>query len=416
AVAEQARAQLLRSHGRPADSVVMSERHDRSMHLFEQAATVGRPQPDLRSQLDNWLTHPFWGYVFLLLVLGGLFWLVFGVGSALETLLLAELEFLFAGVGAVFTQGTLAFAVVRSLWDGFAGGAGIVLPYLVPFLIALALLEDVGYLPRVAYLMDGLLHRIGLHGTSTLPLILGYGCSVPACLATRTLPSRRDRFLVSVLATQIPCSARSTVIFALVAFYLGPWWALAVYGFNLLIVIVSGRFLSRLWPEVSPGMILEVPRYQWPTPSVVVKKVWLRLREFIVVSWPLLIGGSVLLGLAEHWQLDAYVNAAFSPLTSLLGLPAVVGTTLIFGVLRKELSMLMLVQALGTTDILSVMTTTQIVVFTLFIIFYIPCLATIAALVKEIGRKLAALAVVYSLAVATLIGLLARFILEAFAH
>jgi ferrous iron transport protein B len=199
-----------------------------------------------------------------------------------------------------------------------------------------------------------------------------------------------------------------------VAFYLGPWWALGVFVFNAAIVILSGRFLSRLWPEVSPGMILEVPRYQWPTLPVVLKKVWLRLREFIVVSWPLLISGSVLLGLAEHWQLDRHVNAAFSLLTAtLLGLPVVVGTTLIFGILRKELSMLMLVQALGTTDILSVMTTTQIVVFTLFIIFYIPCLATIAALVKEIGRRLAALAMLYSLAVATLIGLLARLVLEA---
>ncbi len=335
------------------------------------------------------------------------------MGSALEIWLLARLESAFTQLSTGLVQGTLTYAVVRSLWDGFAGGAGIVLPYLVPFLVALALLEDVGYLPRVAYLTDGLLHRIGLHGTSTLPLILGYGCSVPACLATRVLPSRRDRFLVSVLATQIPCSARSTVIFALVAFYLGPWWALSIYAFNLVIVIASGRLLSWLWPEVSPGMILEVPRYQWPTPSVVVKKVWLRLREFMVVSWPLLIGGSVLLGLAEYWQLDRFVNAALSPLTGLLGLPAVVGTTLIFGILRKELSMLMLVQALGTTDILSVMTVPQILVFTLFILFYIPCLATITALVKEIGRKLAALAVLYSLGVATVIGVAVRFLLQA---
>jgi ferrous iron transport protein B len=96
--------------------------------------------------------------------------------------------------------------------DGVQGGAGIVLPYLVPFLFGLAFLEDVGYLPRVAYLMDGLLHRVGLHGPSMLPIILGYGCSVPARMATRILPSRRDRFLASVLATLVPCSARSTVI------------------------------------------------------------------------------------------------------------------------------------------------------------------------------------------------------------
>jgi ferrous iron transport protein B len=91
-----------------------------------------------------------------------------------------------------------------SLWDGFVGGAAIVLPYLVPFLFGLALLEDVGYLPRVAYFLDGFFHRIGLHGTSIVPILLGYGCSVPACLATRVLPSRRDRFLAGVLATLVP--------------------------------------------------------------------------------------------------------------------------------------------------------------------------------------------------------------------
>jgi ferrous iron transport protein B len=160
-------------------------------------------------------------------------------------------------------------------------------------------------------------------------------------------------------------------------------------------------------------MIMEVPRYQWPAPKVIVRKVWLRLREFIVMSWPLLIGGSLVLGLAEHWQWDRYVNLALSPLTVLLGLPLAVGTTLIFGVLRKELSMLMLVQALGTTEIATVMTTVQILVFTLFIIFYIPCVATLATLAKEVGKRLTALAMVYSFALATVIAVAARFLLGA---
>ncbi len=203
------------------------------------------------------------------------------------------------------------------------------------------------------------------------------------------------------------------VILALVAFYLGPGWALAAYGFNLLVVALSGRLLTRLWPEVSPGMILEVPRYQWPSPSVVLRKVWMRLREFVKLSWPLLIGGSVLLGLAEHWEWTRLINAALSPLTLALGLPVAVGTTLIFGVLRKELSMVMLVQALGTTEISAVMSTVQLLVFTLFITFYIPCVSTLAVLVKEIGKKLTLAAAAYSILLATLIGLAARFLLGA---
>jgi ferrous iron transport protein B len=410
AAAEELRAELRTSHGRPADSVVMSERHDRAMHLFEQTAKVGHPQKDARQAVDDLLTHPVWGYAFLVTLFVAFFWVVFRVGGGIERTMLGALDNLFAMLTAGVNRETLSYVVARSLWDGFAGGAGIVLPYLVPVLVGLALLEDVGYLPRVAYLLDGLLHRMGLHGTSVVPIMLGYGCSVPACLATRILPCPRDRFLATVLATLVPCSARSTVIFAMVAFYLGPWWALGVYAFNAVVVFASGWLLARIWPEVSAGMILEVPRYQWPSASVIARKVWLRLREFVVVSWPLLVAGSLVLGLAEYLSWDRYVNAALSPLTALLGLPAAVGTTLIFGVLRKELSMVMLVQALGTTQITTVMTASQILVYTIFVTFYIPCLATLVAMTKEIGARLTLKSAAYTLVLATVLSVAARIV------
>ena len=411
--AQRLRQELARTHGRPADSVIMSERHDRAMDLCEQCASVGHPHADWRASLDNLLTHPLWGYVCLVLLLVGFFWGVFGLGQWAEKGLLAGLAAIFQPASARLGQPGLVSVLVTSVWQGFSGGAAIVLPYLLPFLFGLALLEDVGYLPRVAYLLDGLLHRIGLHGTSVVPLMLGYGCSVPACLATRILPSRRDRFLASVLATLVPCSARSTIIFALAAFYLGAGWALAIFAFNAVVVFFSGWLLTRLWPEVSAGMILEVPRYQRPSLRMTARKVWLRLREFVVVSWPLLVGGSAVLGLAGYWHWDGYVNRGLSPLTRLLGLPASVGVTLIFGVLRKELSMVMLVQALGTTNIHAALSSAQILTFTIFITFYIPCLATIAAMTKEMGRKLTLLATAYTLALATALGVAARFLLMA---
>jgi len=412
--AEDTRRWLESARGKSAETIIMAERHDGAMRMFEEVAEVGRSRFDVRWIIDSLLTHPLWGYVFLLAIFVGFFWAVFGAGSILERGLQPLFSAASARISAWLGPGTLTEVLVRSIWDGFAGGATIVLPYLVPFLFGLAFLEDVGYLPRVAYLLDGLLHRIGLHGTSVLPLVLGYGCSVPACLATRILPSKRDRFIASVLATLVPCSARSNVIFALVAFYLGPSWALGVFCFNALIVVLSGWILTRLWPEVSPGMVLEVPRYQIPSVKVMTRKVWFRLREFIVLSWPLLIGGSVVLGMAEHWHWDRLINLALSPLTGLLGLPTAVGTTLVFGVLRKELSMIMLVQALGTTAIHQVMTAGQILVFTIFVTFYIPCLATIAALVKEIGRKMTAMAVGYSLVLATLLAVAVRLIFSTF--
>jgi ferrous iron transport protein B len=404
---------LSRSHGRPAESVIMSERHDRSMHLFEQVATVGRAQPDIRIAIDNLVMHGFWGYPVLLAILAGFFWAVFGVGSVLETLLMGNLNAAFQHLASGLAPGTWEFTVARSVWDGFTGGVAIVLPYLVPFLIGLAILEDIGYLPRVAYLMDGLLHRVGLHGTSMLPLILGYGCSVPACLATRILPSRRDRFLASVLSILVPCSARSTVIFALVAFYLGPGWALAIYAFNALVVVLSGWLLARIWPEVSAGMVLEVPNYHWPSLRAVLLKGWLRLREFVVIGWPLLVGGSLVLGLMEHLHWDAVVNEAWAPLAHLLGLPVAVGTILIFGLLRKELTLVMLVQVLGTTHMTAVMTTPQLLVFTVFVTFYFPCVATLGTLVKEIGGKLTALAAAYTFVLATALSLAVRMVSHA---
>jgi ferrous iron transport protein B len=125
----------------------------------------------------------------------------------------------------------------------------------------------------------------------------------------------------------------------------------------------------------------------------------------------LLIAGSLVLGLGAYWHFDHYANVALSPLTLILGLPAVLGTTLVFGVLRKELALIMLAQALGTTSISIVLSSTQIIVFTIFITFYIPCLATLVALVKEIGKKMTALAAVYTFLLATLMGVTARLVL-----
>ncbi len=412
--ADEMRRWLESGRGRSAETIIMAERHDGAMRIFEEVAVVTRPGSDAPWIIDDLLTHPVWGYVFLLAIFLGFFWIVFGAGSILERTLQPLGAAVALRISAWLGLGTLREVLVRSVWDGFAGGATIVLPYLVPFLFGLAFLEDVGYLPRVAYLLDGLFHRIGLHGTSVLPLILGYGCSVPACMATRILPSKRDRFIASVLATLVPCSARSNVIVVLVAFYLGPVWALGIFGFNLVVVVFSGWILTRLWPEVSPGMVLEVPRYQLPRLNVMTRKVWFRLREFVVLSWPLLIAGSVVLGLAEHRHWDHAINVAFSPLTGLLGLPLAVGTTLIFGLLRKEMSIIMLVQALGTSNVSQVMSAGQIVVFTIFIMFYMPCVATIAVLVKEIGRKMTALAIGYSFLIATVLAGTIRLISVAF--
>jgi ferrous iron transport protein B len=403
---------LAAERGCAVEEVIESERHALSMHLFESCARVTHATADFRDRLDLILTHSVWGYVSLMAIMAAFFGTVYGVGSLLEPPLLSVFDPMAAAASRHFGAGSLTLTLVTGLLQGVAGGLAIVLPYLLPFLIGMAILEDAGYLPRVAFLMDSLMHRIGLHGVAVVPAILGYGCSVPAVMATRILTSARDRFIAAVISTLVPCSARMTVIFGLVAFYVGPLWALLIYGINTAVVAISGKLLSVILPESSPGLILEVPSYHVPKPNIILRKTWLRLKDFIVVAWPLLIAGSLLLSLAAHYHWDAQVNHVLTPFTALLGLPQAVGTTLIFGVLRKELSMVMLMQALGTTHILTAMSVSQIVVFTLFVTFYVPCVATLAALVKETGWKLTVAVAVYSLVVATIIGIAGRVLLS----
>jgi len=307
-------------------------------------------------------------------------------------------------------QGAL-FAAAKGGVLGTAGAVAIVLPYLLPFLAGLAILEDIGYLSRIGYLMDAAMHRLGLHGTATLPILVGYGCSVPAVMATRILASRRDRFIAAFLAVLVPCSARMTVIFALVGFYLGANYALGIYALNLVVVVLTGHALAKIWPEVSPGMLMEVPAYRVPVPRVVWLKTWWRLREFVVVAFPLLVIGSVVLSLVDFYGWQHGINAALSPVTTLLGLPRTVGLTLIFGVLRKELSLLMLMQALGTTHVLGAMTAAQIVIFTLFVTFYLPCMATLASMMRELGWRLTLAASTALLALAIVVSVAARGVL-----
>jgi len=287
-------------------------------------------------------------------------------------------------------------------------------PYLFPFLMGLSLLEDVGYLPRVAFLLDSFMHRIGLHGKAAIPVFLGYGCNVPAVMATRILESPRDRFIAALAASLVPCSARMTVIFGLVGALFGGGAALALYGLNALVVVISGMVLSRLLPEVSPGMFMEIPVYRFPRIKVALLKTWMRLKDFFIIAWPLLIAGSVVLSLIDHFRLTDPINRFLAPITGVLGLPQIVGMTLVFGILRKELSMLMLFQALGTTDVAAVLDRGQILVFTVFVVFYVPCLATMGVLAKQIGVRKMIFVVILMLVLALILGAITRGIVPLF--
>jgi len=388
--------------------LIASERQKIARALAKKVSRQGQGRLSLRDKLDDVLLHPVFGYLFLVLIMGLFFYMVYGIGNWLEGPLLGFFDNLAADILIRLGSEGLGAQLVAATIQGIAGGIAIVLPYLVPFLIGLGFLEDIGYLTRIAFLMDALMHRLGLHGKAIVPFILGYGCSVPAIMSTRIMEDKRDRFLSAALVTMIPCAARLAVIFGLVSFYLGPWAALGIYFFNLFIIGITARILTRFMPEDSPGLILEMPVYRLPTLRTVTAKAWFRIREFVFEAWPLLIIGSIVLALLNFYAVTPFLDQIFRPITWILGLPSKVGTPLIFGIFRKELSLVMLAQALGTTNYAAVLTAEQMVIYTVFVVFYIPCISTITVIKNELGAAKMWAITGLSILVATLASLAAR--------
>ena len=405
---------LEESRGAPAYEIISAERHHLAMKIFEASSRLlhgKRLTWDTR--VDAVLMHPVFGYVILVAVFLAFFLVIFKVGNPLEALLLGPFESLKATLSSRLGDG-FAFYLAEGLIQGVGGGVAIVLPYFLPLLFLMALLEDLGYLARAGFLLDAFMHRIGLHGKSVSPFILGFGCNVPAIVSTRILESHRDRVLTSLLIPFIPCAARTTIILALVAFYLGPLWAMGFYVANLAVVAVVGWVVSLFLKEPSPGLILEIPSLKAPRPGSVLRKTWLQIFSFVKFAWPILIAGSLVLSLMSFFGADRLVNDILAPLVSQgLGLPRELGVTLVFGFLRKELSLIMMLQALGVEykDLLMVITREQIIVFTVFISFFIPCLSTFAIIWKEIGKKWAFVSVGLSVSVALVLSWLVRLVI-----
>jgi ferrous iron transport protein B len=412
---ETIRKQIKHERGQSPEWVINAERSGLADNVAKRVIKQGKRQMSLRDKLDDILLHPVFGYVALIGILYAFFQLVYSFGGLLEPPLISAFEGMETWLISLFNDAEGLIAQVGiALIQGISGGVAIVLPYLVPFLIGLGFLEDIGYLPRVAFLMDALMHKIGLHGKSIVPFILGFGCNVPAVMSTRILEDRRERFISATLSTMVPCAARLAVVFGLVAFYLGPLLGLVIYLFDLFVIALTARILSRLLPDESPGLILEMPVYRVPTFRTVFNKAWWRVREFITEAWPLLIVGSVILSLFNYFNISFYLNSLVWPISWILGLPREVGVPLIFGVLRKELSLVMLGQALGSMDFSMVLTPVEMITYAVFVVFYMPCLATMLVIRKELGNRVMWQIIGLTTLIATLAGLLARGVASIF--
>jgi len=371
---------------------------------------------------DRWLTHPFWGLVFLLGVLAATFWLTFSVGAPLQAWLEAKAV---APVGAW----VLALTSAGPAWlgallvDGILAGAGIVVtfaPVLAVFFAVMAVLEDSGYMARAAVVTDRYMHHLRLHGKSFLPLFIGFGCNVPAVMGARTIESGPARLLTQLLAPLVPCAGRLAVLTFIAAAFFGSRASLVVWGMVALALVslaVVGRLLAGV---VNRGeateLVMELPPYTAPSAKGVARLVRLRLADFLVRAGTLIVLMSTAvwaLGYFPTGELDTSYLARFGRTLEPLGLAAGLDWRLLVAVLgslvakESAVAVLGVLYAGGGGDLTAALTTAvspaSALSFLAVTTLFIPCAATMAALWRETpGNRHWTVAVVLLLALLSL--------------
>ena len=363
-----------------------------------------------RLRLDELFLHPRWGLAGSIAVFAAVLWVVFSVSAWLDAMTTVRLVEAVAPWQPASTAGVVGRAIV----DGLIGLTGIVIPYMIPLVLLLVALEHTGIMHRIAFVVDRAFHRIGLHGAVAVPFLTGLGCNVPAIVNAARVTEGRERFIASVLITFVPCSARSAIILAVAGKYLGATGVFAIFAVSIVLIALLGRFLARDVARLGPGRIQEIPPFAWPRLPALLRETWLRSRDVLTIVMPLLVAGSVVLALLQHAGADGFLNAAMSPVTAtMLGLPVVLGVPLLFGVLRKELSLLLIFQALGTLEIGSRLDSVQMMTLLVFLTLYVPCVATFAAMTRTIGQRQALYSVGISVAAALAVSVAVRLAMTA---
>jgi ferrous iron transport protein B len=381
--------ELEKMHGEPVGTILSGERYHVSEQIVSEVMKI-RTRTDnqisLTERIDKIALHPVLGYVLLVLAIGGLLGWTFIIGAWISGLLTVFL----AGIAPLhpLVSGSVTDVIFNGAWTGLVAALTLIIPYVIPFYLFLSLIEDSGFLTRFSVMLDMGMHKMGLHGKAIIPLILGFGCSVPACFSCRIIESPKQKFIAAFLVTLVPCSARIIVILSIVAVFVNIWWAFALFLFEFILIVILGRIAFRVIPGESVGMIMEMPDYHVPSSSVVLGQTWTRTRSLIWIVLPSYVIGSITITAAYAAGFLGPINTLLSPVTVLLlGLPAMTGIVFVFGIIRKEMTILTLAALFGTTVFSAVLTPVQLIVFALVTMIYIPCLSTILALAQEFGWR-----------------------------
>ncbi|MGA1823170.1 MAG: FeoB small GTPase domain-containing protein [bacterium] len=391
--------------------------------LTQKVQRVTHHHHTLLQRFEDLSIHPFTGIIIALIVAWLTFWIVRFVG---EGLINAAMDPLFSGFlrpylmklsASLGSSGFLHEILIGKLIHGqidFTQSFGLlttgfyvpfvmVLPYVLSFYFMLGFLEDLGYLPRIAVLADNFMHKIGLHGYAIIPTILAFGCSVPGIMATRILEDRRAKFITAtLLMVGIPCMSQTAVTIGLVGKF-GDRYILLIFSVLFLIWVSLGLFLNRFLKGDTPEILLEIPHYHFPQITALLKKLWMRIKGFLLEAIPIVLLGVLFVNILFHFGIMNCIAKLSQPIiTDIMGLPGEVSLPLIIGFLRKDV-------AVGMLAPLN-LNIKQLVIACTILSIYFPCIATFTILLKEIGFKDTAKAAVLMILLAIVTGGLMNFL------
>lgn len=416
-LADRLREEFKQTHGEDIVVHIQRDRFGEAGRIAKEVLAERATGRKSKSIVSDITLRPATGIPILIGVLALVFVTLVFVGAAIEGVLVGvytETGRLFFEDLASGANNDIASGVINGISLSIEAMLALVVPYILVFYIMLSILEDSGYLVRVVSLLDGVMHRLGLHGRAVIPMVVGFGCNVPAILATRAMGSRRERLILAVLITMaVPCSAQTAIIIGSVGNYAGPAWALLIYIILMAMLVVLGIVMHKTIKFEPTGMCLEIPDMRWPSAKQTVIKTYVRIKEFLLIAFPLLLGGSVVL---ETLMVLEYLQQLIDPaepfMMAVLGLPAITVVALVFGILRKEMALQMLMVLSGETNLALFLSNEQMFVFALVMAIFMPCLAAFAVLLKEFGVKSTLAVAASSISLALVIGAVAHAILS----
>lgn len=419
---------------RSYEQEIINQKYDFIEEIIQETLVNKSEKEAFTEKLDHFFTHKVWGLPIFLGIMALVFLLTFTVGDWLKGYFEIFLESFSAAVAGGLSAIHASDMMISLIVDGIISGVGGILTFLPNIFIlflALAFLEDSGYMSRVAFVMDDIMGHLGLSGRAFIPLLLGFGCSVPAVMASRALEHRKDRLKTILITPFMSCSARLP-IYVLFSQMFFPKHAMLVsysmYLLGILVAITTAFILSKFdGSKAEHALLIELPEYKSPNARTIAIYVWEKVKDYLTKAGTVIFVASVILWVLLNFGTSGYVTDISDSFGSMLGKAVVpvftplglgywqIVVALIAGIAAKEVvvsscSVLFGVQNITTTDGMSAMVTTlgalgfgaaNAYALMVFCLLYIPCTATIATINREVeSKKLTALIIFFQFAVA----------------